>query len=112
MRSAVLLFVLLCSVPAFAASTNAPPATNVLSIASAAAPTNSPSGTTTESLVSEGWVAKSREAALSFELKPNEIRVGHLTLDGAAIEVAKVDNPLQLLNPFAPAKYGSPEDNI
>lgn len=118
MRSALLFFVALWCLPTFAASTNAPPGTNLLTVASAPAaanapaPTNAPAGNVTESLVADGWVTKSREAALSFELRPNEVRVGHLTLDGVGIEVAKVDNPLQLLNPFAPAKYGSPEDNV
>ena len=28
------------------------------------------------------------------------------------MELIKTHNPLQLINPLAPAKYGSPEDNV
>jgi hypothetical protein len=45
-------------------------------------------------------------------LKPNEIqRYGHV-YSGALVQVVKTDNPLQLINPFAPAEYGSGEDNL
>lgn len=44
--------------------------------------------------------------------KPNEIVKGDVTYSGIAIEAAKKRNPLQLFNPFAPAEYGSPEDNV
>jgi len=120
MRSALLIIVALGSISAFADSTNAPlsTTTNLLTFTSAPAitnapvSTNAPGGTMAESLVADGWVAKSKEDALSFELRPNEIKVGRLTLDGVGVQLAKADNPLQLLNPFAPAKYGSPEDNV
>ena len=32
--------------------------------------------------------------------------------DGALIKLIKADNPLQMINPFAPAKYGSGYDNV
>ena len=44
--------------------------------------------------------------------KPNEITVGNLTYSGIAVEVVKTDNPLQLVNPFAPDRYGQAEDNV
>ena len=121
MRSAFLVVIVLGSISAFADSTNAPRATNtplatnllaVTSVSAAQAPTNAPAETMAESIVADGWITKSQEGALSFELRPNEIKVGRLTLDGAGVQIAKADNPLQLLNPFAPAKYGSPEDNV
>jgi hypothetical protein len=43
--------------------------------------------------------------------KPNEITAGRITLSGIVVEAVKIDNPLQLINPFAPASYGSAEDN-
>ena len=44
--------------------------------------------------------------------KPNEIVARHVTYSGVAVQVLKTDNPLQLINPLAPPKYGSPEDNV
>jgi hypothetical protein len=46
------------------------------------------------------------------EGKLNEYVKGRVTYSGLAVEVAKLSNPLQLLNPAAPAKYGSPSDNV
>ncbi len=46
------------------------------------------------------------------ELKPNEITAGKLVLSGIVVEAVKTGQPLQLLNPFAPPEYGSPEDNV
>ena len=45
-------------------------------------------------------------------LKPNEIAKGSTVMSGITIEAAKTKNPLQLINPRAPAEYGSPEDNV
>lgn len=44
--------------------------------------------------------------------KANEIFRGKLAYSGVAVEVLKTRHPLQLLNPLAPAEYGSPEDNV
>lgn len=44
--------------------------------------------------------------------KPNEIKMGGLTYSGILVELSRTDNPLQLINPAAPAEYGSPEDNL
>ena len=43
--------------------------------------------------------------------KPNEVKVNGLTYSGFFVELIKTDNPLQLINPLAPAEYGSAEDN-
>jgi hypothetical protein len=46
------------------------------------------------------------------EAQPNEIVHGKISYSGIAVEVLKTGRPLQLINPFAPAKYGSPGDNV
>ena len=51
-------------------------------------------------------------AALSKGAKPNEIVKGKITYSGIAVQLLTTDNPLQLVNPTAPAGYGSPEDNV
>ena len=50
-------------------------------------------------------------AVSSAEVKANEIAKGKVTYSGIVVEALKTDNLLQLFNPFAPAKYGSAEDN-
>ncbi len=47
----------------------------------------------------------------SREVKANEIVKGNVAYSGIVVEAIKTDNLLQLFNPFAPAKYGSAEDN-
>jgi len=44
--------------------------------------------------------------------KPNEIVAGKLTYSGIVVQAIKAKNPLQLLNPAAPARYGSGQDNV
>jgi hypothetical protein len=44
--------------------------------------------------------------------KPNEIKIGRKTFSGVAVQLIKTDNPLQLINPFAPKEYGSGEDTL
>src|SRR5438309_12072641 len=58
-------------------------------------------------------VARHPEQAplLTFQQKPNELQLGKITLSGIAVEAAKVDNPLQLFNPWAPPQYGESQDN-
>lgn len=46
------------------------------------------------------------------EAKLNEVVKGGVTYSGLSVELAKLSNPLQLINPAAPAKYGSPKDNV
>jgi hypothetical protein len=54
----------------------------------------------------------STETLINLKLsKPNEITAGRITLSGIVVEAVKIDNPLQLINPFASASYGSAEDN-
>jgi hypothetical protein len=45
------------------------------------------------------------------EVKPNEIVKDKVTYSGILVEAVETDNLLQLFNPFAPAKYGSAQDN-
>ncbi len=42
----------------------------------------------------------------------NRIVRKQITYSGALIQLYKTDNPLQLLNPFAPASYGSGYANL
>jgi len=44
--------------------------------------------------------------------KPNETVKGPITYSGIAVQLLKTDNALQLINPAAPSRYGSPEDNV
>jgi hypothetical protein len=48
---------------------------------------------------------------LTLEEKPNELRLGKMTLNGSLVEAVKVSNPLQLFNPWAPREYGETLDN-
>jgi hypothetical protein len=50
---------------------------------------------------------------LSFtEADANELTWGRHTYSGIVVQVIKADRPLQLLNPFAPSRYGSGWDNL
>ena len=44
--------------------------------------------------------------------KANEIVRGNVVYSGVAVQVVRTSNPLQLVNPAAPARYGSAEDNV
>jgi hypothetical protein len=55
-------------------------------------------------------LAKASMLSLS-EAKPNEIVKDKVTYSGILVEAVETDNLLQLFNPFAPAKYGSAQDN-
>jgi hypothetical protein len=44
--------------------------------------------------------------------KSNQIVGERFTLSGIAVQAIKAENPLQLLNPIAPQKYGSGRDNV
>jgi hypothetical protein len=50
--------------------------------------------------------------AVSNVAKPNEIVKGKITYSGIVVQLLKTDNALQLLNPAAPSRYGSAEDNV
>ena len=59
------------------------------------------------------FAKRANEAAFGLQQpKANEITIGKFTYSGIFIQALKTDNPLQLVNPFAPPKYGSPEDNV
>ena len=52
------------------------------------------------------------QAGISPEMnRPNEISFGRGTADGIVIELFRTDNPLELINPAAPERYGSANDN-
>jgi len=56
---------------------------------------------------------RARETPLYLEKPaPNEISLGRLKLDGIVVQLIKTDNPLQLINPAAPERYGTAEDNV
>jgi hypothetical protein len=85
----------------------------ILVLALAALTANAQSESTTPELESQLTTHIYRESSLfSIEAKPNEIVSGQLTYSGLAVELLNVGNPLQLVNPAAPAKYGSAEDNV
>jgi hypothetical protein len=48
---------------------------------------------------------------LTLPEKPNELRLGKISLSGIAVQAAKTDNPIQLINPWAPPEYGESQDN-
>jgi hypothetical protein len=55
----------------------------------------------------EGMVSRVSPAAPTLTIKPAEPRTR-----GVAVQAVKTSNPLQLINPFAPASYGTGEQNI
>ena len=48
----------------------------------------------------------------SVEKNRNKIVGRRVTYSGIAVQAIKADNPLQLLNPAAPEKYGNGEDSV
>jgi hypothetical protein len=58
--------------------------------------------------------SRARETPLHYVEKPapNETVHGRIAVDGILVQLDKTDNPLQLINPAAPARYGSAEENI
>jgi hypothetical protein len=50
------------------------------------------------------WVAKKHQ--------PNEIAGKRFSISGISVQLIKTRNPLPLINPFAPADYGSGRDNF
>ena len=106
--------------PKTAASTNAPVV--VASPAATATPAPVVSAPTV-SVVTEagGFLAPSFQGptgpssrsgpTLAKPGKPNEIKGRTKTYSGIAVQVVKTKSPWQLINPFAPAEYGSGWDN-
>ncbi len=109
--------VLLFAFAAFAAQaqpTNAPPAQARATNApwAQAQPTNAPPAHTEESVEAHA-AQRVQEAVLVLKApKPNEIVRTNLTYSGILVQAVKTRNPLQLLNPLAPAEYGAAEDNL
>lgn len=99
----LMLLLLFVAFAAKAQSTNAP---------SASAPTTNsiarPAGQTLQAQTSE----RGMPAIGLNQLKANEIAHGKFVYSGITVEAVKKRNPLQMINPLAPAEYGSPEDNI
>lgn len=44
--------------------------------------------------------------------KPNEIKGTNVSYTGILVQLIKRENPLQLVNPVAPARYGSAQANV
>ncbi len=85
----------------------------ILLLALAALPANAQTESTNPELESQLTTHIVKGSSLfSIEAKANEITSGEVTYSGIAVELLKTHNPLQLINPAAPAKYGSPEDNV
>jgi len=81
--------------------------------------TNAPVGTNSAAPLSNidqwsltGFVRHPEQApTLTLEEKPNELRLGNVTLSGIAVEALKANHPFQLINPWAPPEYGESQDN-
>lgn len=54
----------------------------------------------------------SHERATQPAVQPNEIRAKRFGYSGIAVQLAKTRNPLQLVNPAAPASYGPATQNL
>lgn len=104
----ILALLVMATLAAEAQSTNAPQArvglTNTNNVAS--------------QTIQQGLTGPSQSAKEDFLLelpapeKPNEILKGKLSYSGSAVEIIKTKRPWQMLNPLAPAQYGSAEDNV
>lgn len=65
-----------------------------------------------DSLESQLNTRLNKAVSLSMsEVKPNEIVKGDVAYSGIVVNLFTTDSLPELLNPFAPAKYGSAEDN-
>jgi hypothetical protein len=72
--------------------------------------TNSPASQSGQSM--EAQTSLGGHGINLAELKPNELPAGRFIISGITVEAFKQRNLLQLINPLAPARYGSPDDNI
>ncbi len=63
------------------------------------------------SLQSAATPVPKKRQSLNLDEKPNEIIRDKVGYSGIAVQLVKTDDPVQLINPAAPARYGSPEDN-
>jgi len=60
----------------------------------------------------KGAMQPIRNVLTARPVKPNEIKHGSVTYGGILVQLANTDNPLQLINPAAPPRYGSGWDNV
>lgn len=104
MKTILALILLLLTCAAEAQSTNAPQPQAVS--------TNNPSAVDNGLNLGTGTAVSRFNVELPSAAKPNEVVKGKVTLSGSAVEAVKTKRPLQLLNPVAPAQYGSAEDNV
>src|SRR5258706_2289069 len=84
----------------------------ILRLVASAEPTNNQPGRADQSLQPRPLPRRPVTTPILRELKPNEIIVGKRSYSGIAVQAAKSRNPLQLINPFAPAEYGRAGDNV
>ena len=85
---------------------------SILLFASTVLVANAEPTRTAESLEAQTARRAKETPPIVTEKIPNEIKAVKLTYSGIAVEIVKVDNPLQLINPAAPAEYGWAEQNI
>ena len=62
-------------------------------------------------LQTTGATTTKKKESLSPAARPNEIIKDNVSYSGIGVQLVKPGNPLQLVNPAAPARYGSAEDN-
>ena len=114
MKSFCALLLVLSVVAARADSTNLPPPRLALpSVPSSVTPTNAAS---LPDVNGDQWsllgTVKRPDLTLMLTVeKPNELRLGKVTLSGSVVEAVKMPNPVQLVNPWAPREYGESQDN-
>jgi hypothetical protein len=67
----------------------------------------------TDDAIDARFARRVRETNVEITLeRPNEATFKGLTLSGIAVQLVRTDNPLQLVNPFAPPEYGAAEANV
>jgi hypothetical protein len=117
MKSFCALLLGLSIVAVHADSTNLPSAKLALpsandALATALTPTNGAPSQNGEQWSLSGSVKQTElTPMLTLVEKPNEFQLGKVKLSGSLVEAAKVDNRLQLINPWAPKEYGESQDN-
>lgn len=79
--------------------------------AASAQSTNAPPAATDQAFESEVARRARHNPPIVREAKPNEIIGPRVSYEGIFVEAAKRRNLLQLINPWAPAEYGSAMDN-
>jgi len=63
-------------------------------------------------LESTGGKRGKQTTPLSFTARTTDIVKGNVEYHGLAVQLVKAGNPLQLVSPIAPARYGSAEANL